>query len=550
MFRMLRALVSLVWNLLALLGWPLRAIGRWALGLRGPEWVELRLAGPLRYRKRRPGWLERHLSRAPSSASIEEVADLCDRIVASRRCRGLLVRADGIHGSWAQLDALSAQLQRVHAAGRQVVVWAEALDGRSYAALCGVGRLVLPPSGTLDLTGPSLALSSAGAALGKLGLRPEFFRREEHKTAPELFTRVEASEAQRETARGLLAEAHRKLSETLGKRLPPGEVQSALDRGPLTGRSALAAGLVDRVGFVDEALRELAPEKTRPGSGRRLRPGLPPLGLVPLRRGPAVGLVTLRGLIREGRSAELPTGGRFFGSQSAAELLQAIRRDRSVRSVLLYVDSRGGSAGASELIWHEIERTAAEKPVVAYVDAVAASGGYFAACGATRIVAAPLAIVGSIGVFYGRFDPGDALIRIGVRRELLRTSATSGLAQPWGAMNAEERAAADRIVGELYEEFLQVVAKSRRRTVEEIRAVAGGRIYTGQRAREIGLVDEVGGFARALELTAELGGIRGKPKVRAYGSGAAPLSWAGAVRDLAIGSRAGPLAFHDGPSLR
>ncbi|MHB1843208.1 MAG: S49 family peptidase [Deltaproteobacteria bacterium] len=541
----MRLIATLLWNLLSVLSWPIRALVRRVLARSTPEWIELRLAGELSYQRRRAGWLARRFSGPGRSASLEEIDEVFGRAISNPRCHGVLLRIDRLTGSWAKMSALAGRIEGMRKAGREVAVWSEALDARQYAGLCGATRLFLPPSGLFDPAGPGIELLSAGAAMAKVGIRPIFQRREEHKTAPELITRVEPSLPQRETARGLLDEAHAHLRSAFARRLSSAGVEKALALGPITGRGAAEAGFIDEVAFPDELAQRLSPSLVKLGSPKQLRSAAP--ALRPLRRPALVALVSVSGLIRSGRSAKLPTGGRFCGSDSMAQLLEAMRRSRSVKAILLHVDSGGGSASASELIWREVARAAKEKPVVAYIDAVAASGGYFAACGAGSIVAAPLAIVGSIGVFYGRFDPTDGLGRLGIHREVLRTSATSGFALPWSTPSSDELAAADRLVGALYEEFLAVVAASRHRSIEEIRALAGGRVYSGTRAAQLGLVDQLGGFRDALQNAARLAGIQGTPRLQSFEAvGRGPASWLSA---LTAGAVAEPMALHLGPFL-
>jgi protease IV len=519
MARAMRLLLVLLWNGLAAITLPLRALAAVALGHAAPPWVEVRLHGSLAdFSAPRRFWTRRF---QPSSRTLSSLRQTFDRAARAPGCKGIVLRVDGLRGSAAQLAALAELMAAFRKGseaipGKDIIVWAESLDGRSYAALCGASRIHLPPGGSLDLAGMAVELTSAGVALGRLGVRPEFFRREEHKTAPELFTRSEPSPAQRGTAHALLDAGFASLVAALSRRgLDTARAQAAIDAGPYLGKAAAKAGLIDRPVFWDEIVSELQPgTKARRGdpqlggerrllsSGRRTR-----TGFRPLRRAAGVAVIPLRGIIRSGRSSSLPGTGRFCGSDSLSVALQRARRDGRIRAVLLYLDSRGGSAPASELMWREIRRTTEVKPVVAYVDGVAASGGYYAACGAQRILSSPLALVGSIGVFFGRFDVSEALGRLGVHSELLVRGAHAGLAWPTRPLSSAEREAAEAMVAAIYDDFLAVVAEARHRPVEEIRPLAGGRVYTGRAAFEAGLLDGIGDFEGALREAAKLGGL-------------------------------------------
>jgi protease-4 len=422
-------------------------------------------------------------------------------------------------GSQAQWDALAAMIADLQSSGKRVAVYAETLDGAAYAALCGARFIAMPAGGALDLVGLYTELTSLGPALQKLGIRPEFIRRESHKTAPELFTESEPSTVQLAQAGELLDRRFAKLIADLTRRsLSPEAARKLVDDGPYSGRAALAARLIDEVLFHDQLPARLAelwggkkprsPEETFPGirsvssSGR-----VPPLGLRPLRRPPAVGLVSLEGVIRSGRSGGLPLIGRFCGSESAAEALSRARRNRRVRSIVIAIDSRGGAALASEIIWREIRRTADAKPTLIYIDRIAASGGYLAACGADHVLAAPFSIVGSIGVFAGRFEVQDLLHRLGVRRAPLQRGARAGLSAKSGPLEAAEREALVAGVEETYQAFLALVATARRKEMAAVRELAQGKVYTGAEAQDLGLVDGVSTFEAAIAEAARRAGI-------------------------------------------
>ncbi len=551
----MRLLLVFLWNVVAAALWPLRALARAIFGHRAPDWVEVHLQGPLADFIRPESWLRRRLGRG-KQLSLPALRELFETAERSPGCKGLVLKVENLQGSSAQLTELASLIDQLRKAGKEVVVWAEGLSGRNYAALCGANRVHLPPGGSLDLTGAAVELTAAGAGLAMLGIRPEFFRREDHKTAPEMFTRSEPSAVQREVANGLLDEGFAALLSGLSRRgLDRERAQALVNRGPFFGRSGAEAGLLDPPLFWDQVVDAVHPPggKHPPGLGspRGLKTAgrLASSGFRPFRRPAGVGIIPLRGIIRSGKSGSLPGAGRFCGSDSLATALERARRDPRLKSLLLYIDSRGGSAPASELMWREICRAAKEKPVIAYVDGVAASGGYYAACGAQRILSAPLAIVGSIGVFFGRFDISEALGRIGVRTELMVRGDHAGLMWPTRPLTTPERAAAEALVEAIYQDFVGVVAQGRKRKPEEILPLAGGRVYTGRAALGVGLVDGVATYREALAEAARLGGVANpeRPKtlvLEDQASGRAALAGLGASLQLLAKPQA--LAYHVG----
>jgi protease-4 len=514
-------LVSLL-DLVLLAIWPLRLLLRMVFGHRAPAIVEVRIKGPLRYRDQQTPWRLLRTRRSPPTPSLYRLARDFQRLAREPGSLGVVLHVQDASGSQAQWDALAAMVADLQSKGRRVAVYAETLDGAAYAALCGARFIAMPPGGALDLVGLYAEITSLGPALQKLGVRPDFVRRESHKTAPELFTDSEPSPVQLAQTSDILDRRFAKLIADLGRRsLSHEAARKLVDGGPYTGRTALAAGLIDEVLFHDQLPARIAelwggpkprsPEEGFPGIRSLTSSGrIPSLGLRPLRPPPAVGLVSLEGVIRSGRSGGLPLIGRFCGSESAAEALSRARRNRRVRSIVVTIDSRGGAALASEIMWREIRRTADAKPTLIYIDRIAASGGYLAACGADRLLAAPFSILGSIGVFAGRFEVQDLLRRLGIRRAPLQRGARAGLAAKSGPLDATEREALVAGVEETYQAFLALVATARHKDLAAVRELAQGKVYSGAEAQELGLVDGIATFEAAIAEAARRAGITGQ----------------------------------------
>jgi protease-4 len=272
-----------------------------------------------------------------------------------------------------------------------------------------------------------------------------------------------------------------------------------IDGGPYTSQRAVDVGLVDALVYPDELAEHLAGEARATlrsaeaiVASRRWRAWTPGL-----RRRPRILVLPISGLIKGGKSANLPTGPSMVGEESVVAQIDAARKDPKVRGVVIYADSRGGAAPASELIWRAVLRCAKEKPTAAYVETVAASGGYFAVAGAGRIFSAPGALVGSIGVFSGRFDVRQLLERLGVHREAHLRGAHAGLLNSAHPLGPEERRVLEAEIRQVYEDFLARVAEGRRLPVEAIEPHAEGRVFLGANAPKE-LVDEVGDLRDAV----------------------------------------------------
>jgi len=232
--------------------------------------------------------------------------------------------------------------------------------------------------------------------------------------------------------------------------------------------------------------------------------------------GDAVAIVRVEGVILSGSPSVSPLGDSGAYSDQIVEYLERAQEDSSVKAIVLRVDSPGGSVVASDEIYHELLALKAKKPVVVSMGEMAASGGYYIACAADKIVANPATLTGSIGVIAMAPNVEELMGKIGVEMVVIKSGALKDQLSPFREMTKEERELWQEIIGEAYEQFVEIVAQGREMEVEEVRELADGRVYTGRQAWELGLVDELGNLPEAIDLAAELGGIVGKPRIVEY----------------------------------
>jgi protease-4 len=267
----------------------------------------------------------------------------------------------------------------------------------------------------------------------------------------------------------------------------------------------------------------------------------PPVKWRPLKRRTRLGVVMLSGAIMPGKGGGSPLGPKVAGSETAVKALRAAARDKRAKAVVLYINSPGGSALASELILEAVQRVAKKKPVIAYVDRVAASGGYMAALGAREIWAAPHAVLGSIGVFAGKFEASGLMEKLGISRTLIQRGENAGIFSTSRGFTEHERASMEAEVEETYQAFLEHVAKARRSTKEEIHLKAEGRVYSGTRAKAAGLVDRTAGFEDACRYALEQAKVSPERfELHTYGARAPRINL---LKLLMGGSRAALYAF-------
>jgi protease IV len=219
------------------------------------------------------------------------------------------------------------------------------------------------------------------------------------------------------------------------------------------------------------------------------------------RKRPAIAVVEVHGVI--GTRVREPVYARIF---------DAVARSKQFRGLLLDISSPGGSASGSDLLYHSLEKLARQKPVVAYVRGIGASGGYYLCCAASKVVAMPTTLVGSIGVIYLRPVLEQLLGKAGVQFSVFKGGRLKDMSGFWRSPTDEESEKFQGLVGEMYDNFVSVVARGRSLSEDSVRSLATGEVFTARRGQELGLVDELGDFDRAVQLTAELAGIQPRPR--------------------------------------
>lgn len=447
-------------------------------------------------------------------ASLREVLDALERGRRDPRVKGVLARLGGDEVGFAQSQELRAAVDRFRASGRFAVAFSESYgDGgsgnRAYLLASAFDEVWLQPLGMVGLTGLSAEVPLARAALDALGVQPQLMQREEYKSFAETFLRSDLSPANREMLQGLIGDLTNQLVDGIAKsrRLPPAAVREAVDRAPLLDREALERKLIDRVGYADEARDAVI---QRAGAGAETVEIADYLAVAggPNDSGPTVALIHAVGTITGGKSDRPALGDVTAGSETIVQAIEEAADDPDVKAILFRIDSGGGSVSASESIRRALEKARQRgKPVIASMGDSAASGGYWIALAADRIVASPATITGSIGVVAGKMSFAGLSDKVGVTWGRVSAARNAGMWSPMHPFSESEQERMTAIIDTTYASFLDRVAKARRLTPEQARAAARGRVWTGAQARELGLIDDFGGQEEALTLARTAAGL-------------------------------------------
>ena len=415
------------------------------------------------------------------------------------------------------------------------LAWSETYPGTlSYYLASAFGEVWMQPSGTVGLVGFATNAMFLRDALDKAGIEAQFVARGEYKSAANLFTQDSYTDAHREADTGLVDSLHAQVWQAVAeaRKISVAQVDALADRAPLLREDAVTGGLVDRIGFRDEAYARIAElvgaEGISPETGSADSDDAPPrlylaryaraaaqnsgpsLPVPGRKKKPKIAVVTLDGPIVSGRGGPqgLPLGNSNAGGDTIAAALREAAADDSVDAIVLRVESPGGSVTGSETIWREVVRAkAGGTPVVASMGAVAASGGYYVSMAADSIVANPGTITGSIGVITGKLIARGLKDRLGIGSDAVRTNANADAWSPNAPFTDEQQRQVEAEADLFYTDFIDRVADGRNLTVEAVDAVARGRVWTGADALERGLVDELGGLRTAIRRAAVLAGF-------------------------------------------
>ncbi len=451
-----------------------------------------------------------------TSLTVQGFVETLQKAARDTRVTGLLLQPDALElPYWGRLQELRDAVLAFRMSGKPVVAFLEYGGEREYYLASAADKVLLLPASPLDLTGVASYEVFLRGFFDRVGVTPDFLQIAEYKTAPNQLTERGFTPAHREMAESLNRDLYDQLVRGIAasRGMTEAEVRALIDDGPLLPEEALRAGLVDGLAYedqLDELAAELrgddatisrmeAPDYARTRSGAAGRRG-----------GPRVALLYATGVIASGRSGYDPVNGPVAGSQSLVEQIRRIRDDESIRAVILRIDSPGGSSVASDVVWRELQvlrERWPDRPIIASMSDLAASGGYYIALPAHAIVAQPGTLTGSIGIYAGKFTVGGALEKLGIGTGTLTAGANADIYSPFTPFTPDQRARLDASLQAFYDGFVQRVANSRGTTVERIRDLARGRVWTGAQARANGLVDELGGMDVAVRLAKARAGI-------------------------------------------
>jgi protease-4 len=445
--------------------------------------------------------LSTEIARAIADAAADESID------------GLFLEIEGVGMGWAQTQELRDAIWRFRDEGKPSIAWSEFYGNKEYYLASAAQDVHIAPTGLSMVNGLSMTTMYYAGAFEKFGVKANFEHVGDFKSAVEPYERTGPSPAAARATNGLLDSIYSQFLSgiALGRGIDTTAAEALVDGLPVTAIDAQQAGLIDSLTYRDQVEAQLDANLIKVSTYIRDNAA----GGWMSRR-PKIAVVHAEGTIVSGRGGAGLMGGQSVGAQTLNKMLKEVREDKDIVAVVLRVNSPGGSGTASDAIWREVGKTLDEKPLVVSMGDLAASGGYYISMGADQIIAQPGTITGSIGVFGGKINMSGLYQEVGLSLHHYERGARADLLSTTKNFDPEDRARFRTFIEGFYQTFVDKASKGRGMTFDALHKVAQGRVWTGEQALALGLVDQLGGLDLAVRSAASLAGVNGDVEIVRY----------------------------------
>lgn len=435
--------------------------------------------------------------------TVTNVWSMLRMAAADSRIKALVLEPRSLNVGWAKLEEFRTGVEAFRKSGKPVWAYLEAPGAREYYLATAAERIYLGPSDVLMLKGMRAEMMYFKGTLDKLGVEVQIAHAGKYKDFGDMFTRTSMSPETREVLTSVLDDLYGRLAAGIakGRKKSTAEVLALMDQGPFLATQARDKGLVDELRFEDQLFGEL---KTKLGadvkkvsSEKYMRVPASSVGLEGKSR---IALLVAQGAITLGSPDDTGMGEEGITAEGFNKLLRRVGSDGKIRGVVVRIDSPGGEVMASDEIWREMNLLSRKKPVVISMSDTAASGGYYMAMTGDPIVAYPGTYTGSIGVVFGKPNLHGLYDKLGITKDSLTRGRFAAIDSDYKPLDAAELEKLKEGIDANYHDFVGKVAQSRRKPYQQIDQVAQGRVWLGSQAKAHGLVDELGGLDRAIEL--------------------------------------------------
>jgi len=450
--------------------------------------------------ERLPAEIPIPILQSQTSLSVEQVWDTFRRAATDSRIRGVLFEPHGLDIGWGKMEEIHDEIVQFKKSGKPIITYLRNPTAREYYLASATDKIFLSPEDSLDVKGLAVESMFFKQTLDKLGVQAEVIHAGKYKDAGDVLTRTSMTPETREQLNAILDQYYGNLIATLaeGRKKQPDAVRALIDDGPFLARDALSGGLIDSLGYEDQAVAEMQ-SRLKQSELRRISGRAYVKGSVAGANGRRVALIVGEGTISAGTGNETADDESFTGT-GFIKLLKQVENDSSIQGVIMRIDSPGGDAIASDDILHEAKNLSKKKPLVISMGDTAASGGYYVAATGDPIIAYPNTLTGSIGVIFAKFTLHGLFDKIGMDTQLLTRGRFADIESASTPLSDAARQKLSGQIDAFYRAFVSRVAESRKKPYDQIEPLAQGRVWVGAQAKENGLVDQLGGLDRAVEV--------------------------------------------------
>lgn len=443
--------------------------------------------------------------RPQTPVTVEEVWSMLRRAASDSRVKAVVFEPDGSSPGWAKMQEIHADLEQFRKSGKPLIAYLKAPSARDYYMASACSKIYMSPVDLLDLKGVGLEVMFFKNTLDKLGVHVDVEHIGKYKDYGDMFTRTSMSPETNEVLSGLADEVYSDLVNTIakGRGKDAATVRAIIDDGPFLGTQAKAKGLVDELRYEDQAFGEL---KAALHQSELKKVTEREYAAAPAADGrDRIAFVVAEGTIT--RSQPDPTSSTTLESDSFVKVLNRVANDKTIKGVIVRIDSPGGEVVASDELWRAMNDLHGKKPLVISMSDDAASGGYYMAMTGDQLIAYPATITGSIGVVFGKPNLHGLYDKIGITKDSVSRGRFAMIESDYASLNDAERMKLREGIQTEYDDFVGKVAAARKKPVSAIEPVAQGRVWLGDQAKANGLVDDLGGIDRAIDKVKAKAGI-------------------------------------------
>jgi protease-4 len=451
--------------------------------------------------ERLPAEIPIPLLQSQTALSVEQVWDTFRRAASDSRIRGILFEPRGLDIGWAKMEEIHDEILQFKKSGKPIVTYLRSPTAREYYLASATDKIFISPEDSLDLKGLRAESMYFKQTLDKVGVKAEVVHAGKYKDAGDILTQTSMSPETREVLNAILDQYYGNLITTVaeGRKKQPDAVRALIDDGPFLARDAVSDGLIDSVGYEDQAVAEMQ-SRLKQSELKKISGKAYVKGLVPgTGGGRKIALIVGQGMITAGSGNETADDESFTGT-GFIKLLKQVENDSSIQGVIMRIDSPGGDAVTSDNILHEVKNLSKKKPLVISMSDEAASGGYYVAVTGDPIIAYPNTLTGSIGVIFAKFTLHGLYDKLGVDEQLLTRGRYADIDSAYAPLSDAERQKLTGQIDAFYRAFVSRVAEGRKKQFNQIEPLAQGRVWLGAQAKDNGLVDQLGGLDRAIEV--------------------------------------------------